>query len=225
MNIYGVLDRNDCHIDVSTSLKGTKRYATRNGYTKVSIRYNAGYIADILFEKVNGKWVEYNPPLLEDELDLFADYENLPGEVQAILDKHCTGDQTYEDCAALVRDLEAVGYTCDYGLDAEPHSLKKIVPTEIEWTCTDPDNEQYGRQLSERVFEFKEKNRWHDLDPDNSEGEVIQMTVNLDDYSKDSMYDLVCSYYGYTDFEEFLKTPEGLWIIAECIFEQESSQY
>ena len=139
MNIYGVLDRNDCHIDVSTSLKGTKRYATRNGYTKVSIRYNAGYIADILFEKVNGKWVEYNPPLLEDELDLFADYENLPGEVQAILDKHCTGDQTYEDCAALVRDLEAVGYTCDYGLDAEPHSLRKRTYCVIRKDLQDTD--------------------------------------------------------------------------------------
>jgi len=126
-SIYGVLDRNDCHIDVSTSLKGTKRFATNNGYTKVSIRYNAGYIADILFEKVNGKWVEFNPDAgTTEEKDLFEDYENLPEEVQAVLDKHCTGDQTYEDCAALVRDLEAVGYTCDYGLDAEPHSLKKL---------------------------------------------------------------------------------------------------
>lgn len=59
MNIYGVLDRNDCHIDVSTSLKGTKRFATNHGYKKVSIRYNAGYNVDILFEKINGKWKEY----------------------------------------------------------------------------------------------------------------------------------------------------------------------
>ena len=59
-NIYGVLDRNDCHIDVSTSLKGTKRVATRNGYSKVSIRYNCGYNVEILFVKVNGKWKTYN---------------------------------------------------------------------------------------------------------------------------------------------------------------------
>lgn len=57
MNIYGVLDRNDCHIDISCSLKGTKRFATLNGYKKISIRYNCGYDVDILFEKVNGKWV------------------------------------------------------------------------------------------------------------------------------------------------------------------------
>jgi hypothetical protein len=60
MNIYGVLDRNDCHLDVSTSLKGTKRYATNNGYNKVSIRYNSGYDVDILFEKKDTKWIKFN---------------------------------------------------------------------------------------------------------------------------------------------------------------------
>lgn len=59
MNIYGVLDRNDCHIDVSTSLKGTKRVATIEGYNKVSVRYNGGCIAALLFEKINGKWKTY----------------------------------------------------------------------------------------------------------------------------------------------------------------------
>ena len=56
MNIYGVLDKNDCHIDVSTSMKGTKRVATRYGYDKVSIRYNCGYHVDIVAVKVNNKW-------------------------------------------------------------------------------------------------------------------------------------------------------------------------
>lgn len=59
MNIYGVLDRNDCHIDVSTSLKGTKRVATKNRYNKVSVRYGCGYNVEILFEKINGKWKTY----------------------------------------------------------------------------------------------------------------------------------------------------------------------
>lgn len=62
----------------------------------------------------------------ENEIDLFEDWENLPAEVQAILDKHCTGDNTYEACRALIDDLEKVGYTCDYGLSAEPYGLRKI---------------------------------------------------------------------------------------------------
>jgi hypothetical protein len=60
MNIYGVLDRNDCHIDISPSLKGTKRVATKQGYSKVSIRYNCGYNITVLFQKINGKWKPYN---------------------------------------------------------------------------------------------------------------------------------------------------------------------
>lgn len=56
MNIYGVLDHEDVHIDVSKTLRGAKKFATMNGYTKVSIRYNCGYNVSILAEKVNGKW-------------------------------------------------------------------------------------------------------------------------------------------------------------------------
>lgn len=97
---------------------------------------------------------------------------------------------------------------------------------EIKWVCTDPDNKQYGRQLAERVFEFKERNRFYDPNDDNSDDEFIQMTINLDHYSKSSMYDRVHPYYGWEDFNEFLETPpDGLWIIAECIFEQESGLY
>lgn len=56
MIIYGVLDRNDCHIDISLSLKGTKRIATKNGYTKVSQRsFSSGAVWPVA-EKINGKW-------------------------------------------------------------------------------------------------------------------------------------------------------------------------
>lgn len=60
MKTYGILDRNDCHIDVSNSLKGTKRFATMNGYKKVSVRYNCGYDVDILFEKIGKQWKPYS---------------------------------------------------------------------------------------------------------------------------------------------------------------------
>jgi len=56
MQVYGVLDRNDCHIDVSLSLKGTKRVATNQGYKRVSVRND--YNVTVLFEKVNSKWKE-----------------------------------------------------------------------------------------------------------------------------------------------------------------------
>ena len=50
----------------------------------------------------------------------------LPEAVQTILDKYSTGENDYENCANMAIELEAVGYTCDYGLDAEPHNLRKL---------------------------------------------------------------------------------------------------
>lgn len=60
------------------------------------------------------------------DVDLFEHTETLPLEVQAILNKYCDGDNTYEKCAELVAELETVGYTCEYGLDAEPFNLQRI---------------------------------------------------------------------------------------------------
>jgi len=59
-------------------------------------------------------------------LDLFEHYELLPQEVQDILSKYDDHDETYENCENLKKDLETVGYTCDYYLDAVPFDLKKL---------------------------------------------------------------------------------------------------
>lgn len=56
--IYGVLDNNDCLIDISKSEKAVKRYATLNGYNKVG--YRQGYHAFFSAEKIDGKWVNYS---------------------------------------------------------------------------------------------------------------------------------------------------------------------
>jgi len=60
-------------------------------------------------------------------MDLFDRVETLPQEVQDVLMKFSEHEQTYETCANLVSELELVGYTCDYGLDASPYELEKIV--------------------------------------------------------------------------------------------------
>jgi len=58
--------------------------------------------------------------------DLFSTPELLPSEVQDILTKYEAADFDYENCAELVKDLEKVGYTCDYYLDAQPFNLRKL---------------------------------------------------------------------------------------------------
>ena len=55
-DVYGIVDNNGTHHDVSSSERGAKRYASLNGYTKVSIRQGGGYNPFIIAEKVNGKW-------------------------------------------------------------------------------------------------------------------------------------------------------------------------
>lgn len=58
--------------------------------------------------------------------DMFEFHEELPIEVQAILNKFCDGDNTYEKCAELVEALNQVGWTCEYYLDAEPCNLRPL---------------------------------------------------------------------------------------------------
>lgn len=58
MDIYGIIEnKTRSHIDVSKTERGAKIYATKNGYDKVSVRYNCGYNVRIISIKVNNKWV------------------------------------------------------------------------------------------------------------------------------------------------------------------------
>ncbi len=63
--------------------------------------------------------------------DLFNEEpESLPLELQDVLSafekRNEEGADGYENCAGLVKELEKIGYTCEYYLDAQPFNLKKI---------------------------------------------------------------------------------------------------
>lgn len=57
--------------------------------------------------------------------DMFQHMEHLPKEVYAVLEKYSEMDESYEVCSALLQELEALDYTFDYYLDAEPYFLRK----------------------------------------------------------------------------------------------------
>lgn len=64
-------------------------------------------------------------------MDLFEYPEQIPSEVQEVLDRyfselHNPKRNRYDICAELVAELNKLGYTCDYGLDAEPFDLQKL---------------------------------------------------------------------------------------------------
>jgi hypothetical protein len=63
---------------------------------------------------------------MEDFKDMFAYYDELPIEIQMILDKYVEMDFTYENCGNLIDELEVLGWTCEYGLDAEPYDLRQL---------------------------------------------------------------------------------------------------
>jgi hypothetical protein len=59
--------------------------------------------------------------------DLFETPELIPDEVQAVLEtfnEDC--DNTYLELERLLRNIEPLGYTFDYYLDAEPYGLRPI---------------------------------------------------------------------------------------------------
>ena len=59
--------------------------------------------------------------------DLFEkDFTELPVEVQEVLSNYVYEDFNYESCANLVDDLNSIGYTCEFGLSAEPFGLRKL---------------------------------------------------------------------------------------------------
>lgn len=91
------------------------------------------------------------------------------------------------------------------------------------WICTDPDTEQYGKQLDELIFEFKEKNK-------------PQMVINLDEFEEHEIEDIINS-YGYTLYDVSSEQENNYnniytlygdsanWVTAECIYEYESNFY
>ena len=58
--------------------------------------------------------------------DLFEHYTEQPPELKAICDKYAEEDYTYENCAEFLKEVNAIGYTFEYGLCAEPFNLTAI---------------------------------------------------------------------------------------------------
>ncbi len=82
-----------------------------------------------------------------------------------------------------------------------------------KWTLTDPATKQYGRQLSETCFEFKEKG-------------MDQRIIDLKNFTEETIEHEIDT-FGYTLYEAKSGAiniveqygEEANWIIAECLFE------
>lgn len=59
-------------------------------------------------------------------MDLFEDYEKLPKDVLAVVSKYGDIDMTYETCESFKSEVNKLGYTFEYGLDATPFNLQLL---------------------------------------------------------------------------------------------------
>jgi hypothetical protein len=83
-------------------------------------------------------------------MDLFEDYENIPPEVQNILDKYAEefgddfGGMDYKDMANMHNEIYAVGYTFDSGLDNMAFGLRPVGVNlnELQGFESEPDDDK-----------------------------------------------------------------------------------
>jgi len=66
-------------------------------------------------------------PETDETTDLFETPELIPDNVRAVFEKYDNGDElSYEEIFKLHTEVEQLGYTFDYYLDAIPYDLRKI---------------------------------------------------------------------------------------------------
>ncbi len=81
---------------------------------------------ELWFEIMDENGKLHHLPESEFDIDMFSRWEELPENIQAILQKYADEDESYENLAAMLLEMEAEGYTFEYYLTAEPYALRKI---------------------------------------------------------------------------------------------------
>jgi hypothetical protein len=65
---------------------------------------------------------------MEEGVDLFEDYDNIPSNVQEVLDNFADAfeDGNYKELEKANKELGKIGYTFEYGLDGQAYDLRKV---------------------------------------------------------------------------------------------------
>tara|TARA_R110001599_G_scaffold19026_1_gene73280 strand:+ start:170 stop:505 length:336 start_codon:yes stop_codon:yes gene_type:complete len=99
------------------------------------------------------------------------EYDNFPQEVKAIVDTYDDNENLYEECRRIQKELEHIGWTCDYGLDGGVYGvrLKKypfnegddywtIENSEVVWSCWDDVSEElFDKNPNRKLFKSREE--------------------------------------------------------------------
>ena len=88
------------------------------------------------------------------------------------------------------------------------------------WINTDPDCNQYRKDLPDGVFLFREDRT---VNPQTKVVEIYESEINLENYTWFEIIE-ACSPFGYgtKQVDDWLNIGEHFELIAECIFEMET---
>lgn len=106
------------------------------------------------------------------------------------------------------------------------------------WICTDPDNGQFGKQISKTIFKFAQVKDGEDVDtfvkeagehyddnhftPDN----FVIAEIDLSEYTNEDKLEAMIS-YGYESKTNMVRIygEEADFVLAECLFELNIHQF
>jgi hypothetical protein len=124
-------------------------------------------------------------------VDLFEDYENIPANVQAILNDYELEDSDYNTLNDLQNELAEVGYTFEFGLDAEPFALRPIgvEVNELQgYEDYEKGNFKSGGEANFDIYDYDKKMALINL------GEIYEYAIKIDKMIDED-----------TDLEEWVK--------------------
>jgi hypothetical protein len=85
-----------------------------------------------------------------------------------------------------------------------------------EWICTDPDMNQHGRKIGDKIYEFKQDMTYPD-------GSIVpeDETIDLNAYSNEQINNHLSTYsWTIESINKENNQEQADMLIAECIFEQ-----
>ena len=169
------------------------------GYRKV----NDNSLVGFYFAKPNGDTIQLIPSfhkkgeIIKYEnggfayVDLFEDYENIPANVKAILNDYELEESDYDTLNDLQNELAEVGYTFEFGLDAEPFALRPIgvEVNELQgYEDYEKENFAKGGEANFDIYEWDDKMALINLD------EIYEYAIKIDKMIDED-----------TDLEEWVK--------------------
>jgi hypothetical protein len=86
--------------------------------------------------------------------------DQLPQEVKDVLKLHENDEHTYDSCSQLVDNLNKVGWTCEYYLDAEPFNLRPLFQKGKSYKYSDIEMMTEDKGLCEPQFDMHEHGRF-----------------------------------------------------------------